>query len=73
MRRTTMSRTDGPDEPQEGGAEPGTPRWVKVSWIIAAVIVVVILAALLFGGEHGPGMHTAPRNGPHASSMVVGR
>jgi hypothetical protein len=60
-----MSRTDGADRPDEGNTEPGTPgpetpRWVKVSWIIAAAIVIVVLAALLFGGQHGPSMHGAP-------------
>jgi len=55
-----MSQTDGADPPDGKNTETGTPRWVKVSWIIAAVIVVVTLAALLFGGDHGPGMHGAP-------------
>jgi hypothetical protein len=67
-----MSQTDEADRPDDGSTEPGTPRWVKVSWIIAAVIVVVILAALLFGGEHGPGMHSAPRDEGHMSSLVAG-
>jgi hypothetical protein len=55
-----MDQTDGADRPDGGSTEPGTPRWVKVSWIVAAMIVVVILAALLIGGEHGPSMHGAP-------------
>jgi hypothetical protein len=55
-----MSESDGADRPDGAGTDPETPRWVKVSWIIAAVIVVVILAALVFGGEHGPSMHGAP-------------
>jgi hypothetical protein len=55
-----MSETNGADRPDGASTEPGTPRWVKVSWIIVAVIVVVVLTALLFGGEHGPGMHGAP-------------
>lgn len=55
-----MSEMDGADRPDGGSTKPRTPRWVKVSWIIAAVIVIVVLAALLFGGEHGPGMHRAP-------------
>ena len=40
---------------------PGTPRWVKVSGIIALVLVVlvVLVAIVLFvgGGNHGPGRH----------------
>ena len=55
-----MSETEGADRPDGDGTEHVTPRWVKVSWIIAAVIVLVVVAALLFGGEHGPGMHGAP-------------
>ena len=36
---------------------PGTPRWVKVSGIIAIVLVLVVVI-LLFTG-HGPGRHTS--------------
>ena len=41
---------------------PGTPRWVKVSGIIALVLVllvVIMLAAGMFAGDggHGPGRH----------------
>lgn len=42
------------------GAEAGTPRWVKVFGIIAAVVVLLVVLALLFGGgpgRHGPGRH----------------
>jgi hypothetical protein len=38
---------------------PGTPRWVKVSGIIVAVLVLLV-ALILFtgvGGPHGPGRH----------------
>jgi hypothetical protein len=34
------------------------------------VIAVVILAAVLFGGEHGPGVHSAPAKEGHVSSVV---
>jgi hypothetical protein len=54
-----MSEMDEADWPDGANREPATPRWVKVSWIIAAVIVLAIVAALLLGGEHGPGMHSA--------------
>ena len=36
---------------------PGTPRWVKVSGIIAIVLVVLVVIMLLTG--HGPGRHTS--------------
>jgi hypothetical protein len=38
---------------------PGTPRWVKVSGIIA-VVLFVLLAIVVFtgiGGPHGPSRH----------------
>jgi hypothetical protein len=61
------------ERPDVGSTEPGTPRWVKVSWIVAAVIVLVILAALLLGGEHGPGRHSARQEGGHMVSVVTAR
>jgi hypothetical protein len=47
------------DEPRSPRTKaPATPRWVKLSVIIAiAVVVVVVVAALLTGGEHGPSRH----------------
>jgi hypothetical protein len=35
---------------------PGTPRWVKVSGIIAVVVIVLLLIVVLtgIGGPHGP-------------------
>jgi hypothetical protein len=57
------------DRPHNGGSGPGRPRWVKISWIIAAVIAVVILTGVLFGGDHGPRMHTAPVKEGHVSSV----
>jgi hypothetical protein len=45
-------------EPPNTDASPaGTPRWVKVFAVIAAVMVVVFIVLLLFGGGHGPGRH----------------
>ncbi|MDN4607936.1 hypothetical protein [Sporosarcina highlanderae] len=35
-----------------------TPRWVKVSGIIAIVLVLlVVLIMIVSGGKHGPGRH----------------
>ena len=45
---------------------PGTPRWVKVSGIIAIVLVVLVVIMLLTG--HGPGRHTSSVD---AGSQVV--
>jgi hypothetical protein len=46
-----------PDTPD--GTRVGTPRWVKVFGIIAAVVVLLFVVLLVIGGgEHGPGRHT---------------
>jgi hypothetical protein len=38
---------------------PGTPRWVKVSGIVALVVVLLFVIMMLIGrgGRHGPGRH----------------
>lgn len=57
---------DGADDAGVGpGFEspPGTPRWVKVSAIIALVVVGLLVVMILAGGsQHGPGRH-APSGG----------
>jgi hypothetical protein len=46
------------------GSTTGTPRWVKVSGIVALVLVLLVLVVMLFvGGNHGPGRH----GGSHAA------
>jgi hypothetical protein len=48
-----------PDRSRSQG-HPGTPRWVKMSALVVAVLVVaLVIAMLLAGGEHGPGRHAA--------------
>ena len=39
--------------------DEGTPRWVKVFGIVAAILVLLFVVMLLVGGGHGggPGMH----------------
>jgi hypothetical protein len=41
-------------------SDAGTPRWVKVSAVIAVVVVALVGVMLLAGGpgEHGPGRHS---------------
>jgi hypothetical protein len=35
-----------------------TPRWVKISGMVALVLVVVVVILLVTGtGDHGPGRH----------------
>jgi hypothetical protein len=42
------------------GHEPsGTPRWVKVFWIVLAVLAVALVVLMLFAGRHGPGRHAS--------------
>jgi hypothetical protein len=37
---------------------PGTPRWVKISGIVAVVLALLLVIAAIFGGgRHGPGRH----------------
>ena len=48
-----MSDPDGRPERSHS-----TPRWVKVSGIIAiAAIAVLVVVMALAGGDHGPGRH----------------
>jgi hypothetical protein len=35
----------------------GTPRWVKVSAVVAFLVIMLVVALLALGG-HGPGRHT---------------
>ena len=45
-----------------------TPRWVKVSGIIAILLILlVVITMLISGGEHGPGRHM-----PSSNSMEQG-
>jgi hypothetical protein len=43
----------------EPPAYPGTPRWVKISALVAGIVVLLIAVVLLtgIGGPHGPGRH----------------
>lgn len=49
-------------DPQLGyasGLATGTPRWVKVFWVIAIVLALLFALMILHGG-HGPGAHMSP-------------
>ncbi|MGH2350739.1 MAG: hypothetical protein ACRDJN_03885 [Chloroflexota bacterium] len=52
---------------------PGTPRWVKVSGIIALVLVLLLLiAAVASGGQHGPMRHMPSGDaGGHTSPIAL--
>lgn len=46
------------------------PRWVKVAWVIAAVVVLAFVVSLLVGVRHGPGLHTPPEMGTGHTAPV---
>lgn len=48
----------------------GTPRWVRVSLVIAVAVVLLVVVALLLGG-HGPGRHSAPQGSDHTSPAAA--
>ena len=50
-------RPGGEERSVTPAEEPGMPRWVKVSLIIAAAVAALIVILLLFGGDHGPSRH----------------
>jgi hypothetical protein len=51
---------------------PSTPRWVKVSGIIAIVVVVaIVIVALAGGGEHSPSRHLPGGGNPGGHTPPV--
>jgi hypothetical protein len=63
MRKLPDSNSDtgmGPTEDRP----PSTPRWVKVSGVIAIVLVLlVVIMMFIGGGNHGPGRHLPSSSG----------
>ncbi len=56
--RTLTTTRDGDTHMADLPAYPGTPRWVKVSGIIALVLVLLVVVMMFAGGgSHGPGRH----------------
>jgi hypothetical protein len=52
-------------------AYPGTPRWVKLSAIVALVLALLVVAVMaVAGGEHGPGRHM-PAGGAAPAGQVA--
>jgi len=62
------------DSKSDTGDDTGTPRWVKVSGIIALVLVLLVVVLLFTrgpGGNHGPGRHTSSGGGDIPPSSVI--
>jgi hypothetical protein len=53
---------------------PGTPRWVRMSGIIALVLILLVGFMLLtgLGGHHGPRRHTPFLGGPGGRTTPSG-
>jgi hypothetical protein len=47
-----------------------TPRWVKVSGIIGALVLALFVVLLLIGG-HGPGRHMLGGNATGSTSTLL--
>jgi hypothetical protein len=56
-----MTEQPPTESSKAGSPRPGTPRWVKVSAVIALLVLVLVAVLLISGrgGEHGPGRHGA--------------
>jgi hypothetical protein len=70
------------DPGEHAGVAPGrdspprTPRWVKVSGIVVAILaLLIVVAMLLSGGGHGPRRHSPSGAGGQAplSSFTIDR
>jgi hypothetical protein len=54
MRKLPDTHSDNSVEPDR----PSTPRWVKVSGIVAIILVLLaVIMMFIGGGKHGPGRH----------------
>jgi hypothetical protein len=52
--------------------QPGMPRWVKVSGVIAIVLaLLVVIIVLVSGGEHGPRRHLPGEETPGGQTPSV--
>lgn len=48
-----------------------TPRWVKVSGVVALVVILLLVILLLNGGGHGPSRHMG--GGDRPSPILIER
>ena len=72
----TADDATGPAASQQA-RPPATPRWVKMSGVVLALIVLAVLVKVLVGGGvggHGPGRHSglgAPGVTASASTVLA--
>lgn len=61
-------------QPDDGPEPPATPRWVKITGAVIALVVVAVLVKVVFGGgvSHGPGMHSGLGTSTPALAAVPG-
>jgi hypothetical protein len=59
------------DPPSDSASDEksGTPRWVKVSGLVALAVILLLVIALLSGGGHGPGRHMEGSDIPSPTLM----
>ncbi len=52
-----------------------TPRWVKVTWLVALVLALLLAAMMFFGGgRHGPARHVSLGNiDAHVPAAAAGQ
>ncbi|MGY1948692.1 hypothetical protein [Nocardia asiatica] len=50
---------------------PRTPRWVKVTGVVVALLVALLVVGLLVGGgQHGPRRHAQSAAAPTSEELV---
>lgn len=70
----SRSKTEEDKDKHDHGSTTNTPRWVKVSGIIAIVLILLAVIIMLFsGGEHGPGRHFKSDNASDQTPTIEHR
>jgi hypothetical protein len=50
---------------------PGTPRWVKVSGIVALILILLVIVIMfVVGGSHGPSRHVPSASGSNYAAAA---
>jgi hypothetical protein len=71
IRRCHAQETAVNNQPDPADNQGGTPRWVKVTAIVAvAAVLVLVIVAVLGGGDHGPGRHDNAFGSPALTQLA---